>query len=514
LRQLSRAAYNEQPMSSTPFARRAAAWPHFYWLLMAALCIALAWRPLSGDDDIWAHAAIGRWMIENEQWPRQTLFLWGAPPLPWVYHSWLSQLSFYGLLWAGETSGAIAAITLTCLVVIATFTLLWRAWSAQIGGVSPVMIGAFILAIYCSSLRFHPRPELFSALFLCVLLLHLTRFQRSLALEGVLPLGALFVLWANFHGAVAIGLLLLAATVICEIAQRKFSHSSLRWMWLLIVAVGAICINPYGLKYWQALSPVGGEMFQRIDEWKPFWKEPVLDIKFVAGECVLVWFAFLSWILNAEKRWAHGAWLLIMLLLFISARRHLWLLPITSLAVLAANAQTLSTPFAMRAMGLDADAIPRVARFFSRVAMTAIFGMAIAFAAPPNIFSNGPLSTDVPLKATDFFLKNPLVLRGRVFNDYENSSFLQWRFGGKPPLYIDLLNAYPDQLLLDYLDIVNANARGQQLLETLKIQSVMLRSYADDSSLAKLARYLNRNPRWRCSYRGADGTIWTRRKRK
>lgn len=498
---------------STPAPRLAAALPLFYWPLMALLCVAYTWRPLSGGDDVWAHAAVGRWIVENGQLPHQTLFLWGATPIPWVYHSWLSQLTFYSWLSSGETFGPMAAVIFTSVLVVATFTLLWRFWSARLGGVSPIMIVIFVLAIYCSALRFHPRPELFSALFLCILLITLARMQDAPSIAGVLGVGALFVLWANFHGGVAIGLLLLAATVFCEIAQRKFSPASWRFGWLMVVAVLAVCLNPYGLAYWQALRPVGGEMFGRIDEWKPFWKAPVLNPLLVIGEATLVWMAFLSWIGNENRRWSNAAWLLIMAVLFIMARRHLWLLPITCLAVLAANAATLSTPRLLLSARLKPEDVPDSRRFWPRLAMIGVLALAIAFATPGKVFSSAWLQPDVPQKAATFFLKNPAIARNRVFNDYENSSFLQWKFGGKPPLYVDLLNAYPDRLLFDYLDIVHANARGKKLLEEQNIQTVIVRAYKPQSSLAKLAQHLEKDKaRWRRVYRENDGTIWTRRK--
>jgi len=487
--------------------------PRFYWPLMALLCVAYCWRPLSGGDDIWAHAAIGRWIVENKMLPQQSLFLWSTPPIPWVYHSWLSQITFYNLLSTGENFGPVAVVLFTSTLVVITFTLLWRAWSTRVEGVSPIMIAVFALAIYCSALRFTPRPELFSALFLCVLLLLLSRMQSALSLRGVLGVGTLFVIWTNFHGGVAVGLLLLGATVFCEIVQQKFAPISWRFLALILIAFLAVCLNPYGLNYWQALRPVGGEMFQRIDEWKPFWKDPILNPLLVIGEATLVWMAFLSWVGNDKRRWSNLAWLLIMAALFVSARRHLWLLPITCLAVLAENSATLSTPRLLQSMRVQSEQIPASRRGLVRALMIGVLCVAIARATPSKVFSAQWLQPKVPRKAADFFLKNSAISKTRIFNDYENSSFLQWKFGGKPPLYIDLLNAYPDRLLLDYLDIVHANSKGQKLLENQKIQTVFVRAYKPDSSLAKLAKYLEKEKtRWQRVYRAGDGTIWIRRK--
>src|SRR5947209_1225012 len=63
---------------------------------LLALGVLLVWRPLSGFEDFWAHAAVGRWCWQARAVPHQTLFLWTADE-EWVYHHWLCQLVFYGL---------------------------------------------------------------------------------------------------------------------------------------------------------------------------------------------------------------------------------------------------------------------------------------------------------------------------------------------------------------------------------------------------------------------------------
>ncbi len=489
--------------------------PRLWLPLLALLCLAAAWRPLGGGDDVWAHAAIGRWIVENQAIPHETLFLWGAPVQPWVYHSWLSQLTFYALLSGDELVGAFLLLGLTSLIAFCVFALLWRAWAARIGGACVWMPLVFTLAVYSSSLRFRARPELFTALFLTLLLLFLIREKtpeksESTATQGVLWrdtifIFVLFVAWTNFHGAVAIGLLMLGAAALCEVAQERGARASWKWLWLLAVAVLAINFNPYGFDYWQALKPVGGPMFERIDEWKPFWKAPFLNTNMLLGELVLVWLALMCWMGNSRRRWSQLLWLILMSALFISARRHLWLLPIVCLSVIAANASTLQN-LNFR------DGMTPFARRLARLLITGVLLTAFLFTASSPQFLTEVISPSTPRRATDFFHTSHLGVRGHVFNDYENSSFLQWRFGGKPPLYIDLLNAYPDSLLFDYFDVLQATPRGRNMLDEKEVQVVILRAYTSKSSLAKLAGYLDENKKlWRRVYKSIDGTIWLRR---
>jgi hypothetical protein len=491
--------------------------PRLYFPLLALLCLAYGWRPLEGADDVWAHAAIGRWIAQHGHVPHETLFLWSVAPIRWVYHSWLSQWVFYELIARGERLGPFLILLLTSALVIATFALLWRrALRESRSTRAPLWLPpVFALAIFCSSLRFHPRPELFTALFLCLLLLLLARDENRRAPSALPLMGGvlLFVAWANFHGAVAIGVAIAWCAAIGDALQDKiqkgaFSARARQSLGIAIVASLAIWITPFGFEYWRALRPVGGVMFTRIDEWKPFWRDPVLNADFVAGEAVLVSIAFFAWLGNARRRWAELAWLLLMAGLFVSARRHLWLLPIVCLAVIATNARTLSTLSLWRIVANAGDA--SALRDTARLAMIGVLVCAVVFVAPPPAQWTQLVAADLPVAASRVVKTH--YANARIFNDYENSSYLQWSFAGKPPLYIDLLNAYPDRLILDYLDIANAKPRGKKLLDKDRIEVVILRKYDSKSPLAKLGKFLDENrSRWRRAYSGKDSTVWVRK---
>ena len=480
--------------------------PGLWLLLLLLVSAAFTWQPLSGGDDVWAHAAIGRWIAENNAWPRETLFLWSVPPQPWVYHSWLSQVVFYQALAWDEGTGAVCLLLLTTLLVVGVFIILWRFWLLNTQKVSLWMPLVFALALSASALRFRPRPEIFTAFLLTVLLCLLWRKKsasRALWLEVVIVF-CLFVLWANLHGAVAIGLVLLGAVALAELFQERFRLHSWRGVLLLAVAGGAVCLTPYGMDYWQALRPVGGTVFQRIDEWKPFWKTPVLNPEIIVAQFILVWLAFICWMGNKERRWAHIACLFIMTLMFLGARRHLWLLSIVSVSVIAANAQTLGT-LALR------NNVTSLARQRARWLVSGGLVVLLAQAISTQVLQNGVLAPAVPLTATTYFKQHKLDGHTPIFNDYENSSFLQWRFAGKPPLYIDLLNAYPDSLVSNYFDIINVRPRGVEILEREKVQTVILRAHGKESPLAKLAAHLDADTAWDKVYSGQDGAIWLRK---
>src|SRR5580692_11329367 len=98
----------------------------YKWLVLCLLfgfAVLLIWRPLEAEDDIWAHAAIGSWIWDHMAVPHETLFLW-HPPIPWVYHPWLTQLLFYGL--ASLPNEQVTIMTFT--VVVGLIPLVIVAW--------------------------------------------------------------------------------------------------------------------------------------------------------------------------------------------------------------------------------------------------------------------------------------------------------------------------------------------------------------------------------------------------
>ncbi len=497
--------------------------PRFYLPLIVALCCVQTWRPLGGGDDFWAHAAIGRWIAQHGAVPQRTLFLWGDNQ-PWIAHSWGTQLWFYGFMKiGGERGGPYLALLFACVMLSLCFVLLWREWARR-GQISTLTMLFFALATVCAQTRARPRPELFSSVFFTILLVYLLDTKRRSGFswrDGALVL--MFVAWANLHGQVAAGLLLLALTALCDAAQARFGGAdwkpARRSGAVLLACALAINLNPYGWHYWSALRPVGGPMFAHIDEWKPFWKAPALDIFFPAAAFVPALFALIAWLGTTKRRWAYGAWLIVWMALLLTARRYLWMLSLVSLAVLAAHAEAIAPQVFWRALRSvlwkekGAAEIPALWRLAARGATVVFLVVVIARQTPQAWLHRVPraVSERLPGPAATKLMQMAKRRPGlRVFNDYESSSYLQWRCAGAPPLFIDLLNAYPDRLLFDYFDILKAKSKGRKMLAARRVNCVFLRRHKPKESLASFAKYLNANPSWRRVY-ARDATIWLKK---
>ena len=453
-----------------------------------------SWRALSGGVDFWAHAAIGRWIAQHHQIPHQTLFLWSGQS-SWVAHSWLSQLFFYEMMHVG---GPALVLFITAFMNCVIISLIWWLWNRN-DNLSFFAPAIFAFGIWCAQARFNPRPELFSAFFevllLVVLVLAEQKYFRRRYLLWLIPL---FILWTNLHGGVAMGIALLLVTLIAEAAQRLYQKESLRPALAIgsvfVGCVAAMIINPFGWHYYVALTQVGGAMFALIDEWKSPFITPMLSPDAIAPLFILAALALFSWLGNAKRKWSHLGWLLLALFMFIDARRNLELLALVSLVVIAANPRLLKKPFSTNLQRW----IPTIATAYAIIMLIA--------AMPPSF---NPLAPTLPRGVADVVLQEQRIQPNiRIFNDYLNSSYFQWRFAGHPPLYIDLLNAYPASLLQKYFSIIHADAKGLKQFQELHVDLVAFGPYTKTNRQFPLAQYLDNNPQWKRVYYGKDGSVW------
>ena len=529
-------------------------------------CFALSWRPLNADDDFWAHAAVGRWMWENHAFPAHGLFLWSSEPTPWIAHSWGAQTLFYALLQLGGGwnangaasfgGGPLVVVVFTCGVVALCYALLWRLWNRSAhhskARNATWAVLFFAVAFFVGGLRFHPRPELFTALFWTILLIFLcehrsdeyrfdeTSSTRSSAKRWRRELGivVLFVLWTNLHGAVALGIGALLATALCDLVQFRADKTSRRLGTLAAACVAATALNPYGfLPYWKAvLLSSQSATFSRISEWLPAltWREIVAFVSggalpplllhaflilFLAGAAI--WF----WNLNGRRRWAQVLWVVVVTALFFEQRRHMWLAALTCLAVLAANANALEKVRALQRWNLRMrrEAETPLPPLFRATFVGAAWLIAMVLASRLTPFGErhvvSPRLPDGACAALEqHFATSKTSTPVRVFNEYETSSYLQWRLNHRrnesahrvldaasPPrfaLFIDLLNAYPDAVTTEYIALLKSDGAK---LHRRGAQAIVFSAAQRQGALAKKLKADNS---WRQIYAGADGDVW------
>ena len=151
-----------------------------------------------------------------------------------------------------------------------------------------------------------------------------------------------------------------------------------------------------------------------------------------------------------------------------------------------------------------------------------------ALAAWPKVMNRTGVARGVPEKpafAIEQGQQRGELPRGLLFNDYSWSSYLQWRLNGTRlpvtsqganPIYIDLLNAYPDGergLLQEYFVMLKGSPASMALMKRRGVNLILLPPQFRKDKNVGLFRTLLLNPQeWRTVHSSKlDGTLWARR---
>jgi hypothetical protein len=393
----------------------------FVGLILAA-CMMPAqtdtWWQLRAGESMW-HS--GRVMLRDE-------FSHTVSGAYWPNHEWLAQVAFY----AAYKAGGLPMLTALCAAAV---TLAWTIIARLTTGprfARLVLLGAG--AVF-SSPAWSIRPQVFSLALFAVTMWIIVR-QRWTSM--LLPL---FVLWANLHGGVAHGVvLLLAATVATLVSQPK----RLRRMAILATAcILCTAATPLGFTLWREipLSLARLRVYNVME-----WQRPglaLMDLPF----------------------WVTAVSVLALLFINRSRLRTSWtiaFLGIASLTFLALAVQTRRNvpPFIMCAVPLLGSLLPRrdrttgAARIerpllntlaLSAASIAAIVFVAAAWRAPVPRLGWQPVSAQ---------LRNAITsCQGRLYNRYDDGGYLIW-FARDKKVFIDSRqDPYPQDIVRRHIEL-------------------------------------------------------------
>lgn len=163
------------------------------------------------DPDFWWHLRTGQLIFETRAIPHADVFSFTARGWEWVAHEWLSELLMYTLY---RAAGWGALIVFFSLVMTAALWLTFRR-AVQRGAHMHVAGAATLLGAFATGPIWGVRPQMISFLFTSVFLTVLDGYARREQTGGergrkLWLLVPLTFIWANMHGAFALGLGILA----------------------------------------------------------------------------------------------------------------------------------------------------------------------------------------------------------------------------------------------------------------------------------------------------------------
>ena len=411
-------------------------------LLFAALVCTACLMP--AQSDTYWHLRAGEDIWRTGHLPLVDTYSYTAAGRFWPDHEWLWQAASFGLHRVG---GFPLLLLAGAAVVIAACAGVYRLM------VGPAMMRFWLMvvALPLSSSVWALRPQIVS-LALLVLLLTLVVHERYRWLPP------LFVLWANVHGAVALGGVVLGAVTVVALVRARHADPDARRRARALALATPLCaaatlVTPLGLRLWAFIleSPARSRQVQ-INEWMPSYPTAPLEIAF--------WVIALAFVVLLVKRWrALRSWPDIALvaaavaLLPLAARAGRNIAPFI-LVVVPAGSRLLGADFRL---GRAAKAAPPSA---DRPALNLVIFLTFVVVGAAAVGT--AWATSLPRLGWRPVSAGALAAvrgcPGPLFNQYNEGGFLIWLARDKPVFLDSRQDPYPPELVLEAQTIETTGA--------------------------------------------------------
>jgi hypothetical protein len=402
-------------------------------LLFGAIFLTACLMP--AQSDTYWHLRAGEDIWRTHHIPFVESYSYTAAGRFWPNHEWLWQAVSYGLYRLGGMpllAGAAAA------VVISAFALAYR----LMVGAPTTRFALMVVGVPLAACVWALRPQVVSLALLALLVTLISQ-------ERYRPLPALFVLWANVHGAVALGVAVLAATAVAAAFRARSGDPTDRRRALTLALLTPVCaaattLTPLGPRLWGFIL----ESIQRsrqtvIIEWMPVYPTGLVEIAF--------WVLATAFVILLVRRgrslrgWADltvvAAAVVILPLAFRAVRN---IAPFLLLAIPAAS-RLLGSAFRLG----HAAPTPTSAVDHRRLNLGILTGFALvgigavgfSWASALPLLGWRPLSPGA--------LAAVSACPGPIYNRYNEGGYLIW-FARQTPVFIDSRqDPYPLPFLLD-----------------------------------------------------------------
>jgi hypothetical protein len=351
----------------------------------------------------------------------------------WPNHEWLTQVLFYALYAVGGMP------LLTIAMAVATVTawlLIWRLTPA------PERVKAFLFLFCLGAVTsaWSIRPQVLSTLFL-------SATMTLLIARRYFWLPLIFLLWANIHGAVVMGILILVTAVVATAVEDRASLRQLVPASLL--CLGATLVTPLGLGFWpEIVTSLARIRRLGIHEWSPPTAAQTGTLPFWLFLAV-----FLSLLLTRLPKLRNSAAAL--------PRGHLTLcLCALAMVPLALTAGRNVPPFLMLAVPAVAALAPST-RGIRRTALNvhSRFNFATIVAAAVAVCGTVTYAYVVPIERLGWAplpqqsLQALRSCRGNLYNRYDEGGYLIW-FAPEHKVFLDgRQDPYPETLINEQFEI-------------------------------------------------------------
>jgi hypothetical protein len=412
-------------------------------LLFGSIFLTACLMPAQSDT-FW-HLRAGADIWRTHHIPFVDTYSYTAAGHSWPNHEWLWQALSYALYRLGGMpllTGAAA------LVVMGAFALAYRLTV----GAPATRFALMVVGVPLAACVWALRPQIVSLGLLAALITLIAR-------ERYRPLPVLFVVWANVHGAVALGVVVVAATAAAAALKARSGDPGDRkraWTLALLtpVCAAATALTPLGPRLWTfILESMRRSHETLIVEWMPTYPTGPVELGFwVLAIAFVILLARRGRTLVDRGDWSDLAALAAAVVVLPLAIRAVRNVPPFLLLAIPAASRLLGPEFRLRRRPTPADAIdhPRVnLALLSGLVVLGVAAVGVAWASSLPLLGWRPLSAGA-LAAVG-------ACPGPLYNRYNDGGYLIW-FAPETKVFID---SRQDPYPVDFvLDAVSNEARG------------------------------------------------------
>lgn len=465
------------------------------WITFLAI-FAMAAR-ISVDTDTWWHLRAGQWIVENRSVPQTDPFSHTRYGETWQYPGWLVEVP---MLWIYQAFGPGGLNLWTAAMVTLAFWFVWRTMS---GG---VFLRAFviILAAAASGVYWAARPYMMTFVLSAAFLYLLEEDRKQDCAHSQKSktwkkktwwLVPLMMVWANSHGGFIVGFILWGVYFVGSVIDWVLSRlqtedrgqeiGSGRRRIIILGLVGllmvlAVCINPSGpVMLLYAFKTVSIDVLRNfIQEWQSpnFHEAQILPF--------LVMLLVLIGVLGAsKKRILLEDYLLLAGFLYLSltAGRNIALFALVAPIVFTRHLEPLAEEARSR-LGIRASTQPlasinRVQSILNWVILGVLviaLGVKLSLIYPLEV-NQDHFEETLPVQAVEYLrTEQP---EGRLFNAYNWGGYLMWALPEYPVFVDGRTDLYGDELIGEWVQVVQAEAGWQEILQQWDIGVIMIEPY-------------------------------------
>ncbi len=205
---------------------------------------------LLSDCDTGYHIRAGEFILNTHVIPRQDMFSFISPPLPWTAHEWLSELI---MAIVHRLSGLTGTVIFFSLLIALVYALLFKTLrTSKVNILLAILVTLLVVA--SSQLHWLARPHVFSLL-LMVIWYHLLDSYQYRDRSNLFLLPFIMLLWVNLHGGFVTGFVILGifilgnlvkAMTVADAEKALYRYKTKTLALTCVFCLLAALVNPFG----------------------------------------------------------------------------------------------------------------------------------------------------------------------------------------------------------------------------------------------------------------------------